>query len=362
MYESFYHLSGKPFQLSPDPAFYYESRVHKRAYAYLEYGLYQGEGFIVITGEVGAGKTTVVRNLLAHVDPNRVVAAHLVSTQLDADDLLRAVCAAFGLPTKDTDKASLLADLQRFLTSVAADRKRVLLLVDEAQNLTPRAVEELRMLSNFQLGEQALLQSFLVGQPELRKIMQSPGMQQFRQRVIASYHLGPLDRSETEGYIEHRLKHVGWKGDPKIESAAYDAIFAFTAGIPRRVNLVCNRLMLAGFLGEIHTLSADDVETVVGEIKDELGVVSKDGGVRQGEDLQVANYDQEAEPGQVSASSGQNVGEQTPAATTARSIPDSEIEARLARLEKTLAVVLTLLRRLVRAVEPPEKRSEQVRS
>ena len=108
MYESFYHLSGKPFQLSPDPAFYYESRVHKRAYAYLEYGLYQGEGFIVITGEVGAGKTTVVRNLLAHVDPTRVVAAHLVSTQLDADDLLRAVCAAFGLSTKGTDKASLL--------------------------------------------------------------------------------------------------------------------------------------------------------------------------------------------------------------------------------------------------------------
>src|SRR5689334_7973671 len=128
MYESFYHLTGKPFQLSPDPSFYYESKGHKRAYAYLEYGLYQGEGFIVITGEVGAGKTTVVRNLLAHLDPTRVVAAHLVSTQLDPDDLLRAVCGAFGLSTKNADKASLLAELEKFLTSVAAERKRALLL------------------------------------------------------------------------------------------------------------------------------------------------------------------------------------------------------------------------------------------
>jgi general secretion pathway protein A len=362
MYESFYHLSGKPFQLSPDPAFYYESRVHKRAYAYLEYGLYQGEGFIVITGEVGAGKTTVVRNLLAHLDPNRVVAAHLVSTQLDADDLLRAVCAAFGLTTKDTDKASLLKDLERFLTSVAADRKRVLLLVDEAQNLTPRAVEELRMLSNFQVGDQALLQSFLVGQPELRRIMQSPGMQQFRQRVIASYHLGPLDRSETEGYIEHRLKHVGWKGDPKLEPAAYDAVYAFTAGIPRRVNLVCNRLMLAGFLGEIHVLTAEDVETVVSEIKDELGVVSKESSTRPSDDLQAG--DAEPEPGTGTGSQPVEATHSEPAqgAPAPRQIPDNDIQARLARLERTLAVVLTLLRRLVRAVEPPEKRPEQVRS
>jgi general secretion pathway protein A len=359
MYESFYHLSGKPFQLSPDPAFYYESRVHKRAYAYLEYGLYQGEGFIVITGEVGAGKTTVVRNLLAHVDPNRVVAAHLVSTQLDADDLLRAVCAAFGLATKETDKATLLANLERFLTSVAAERKRVLLLVDEAQNLTPRAVEELRMLSNFQLGEQALLQSFLVGQPELRRIMQSPGMQQFRQRVIASYHLGPLDRSETQGYIEHRLKHVGWKGDPKLEPAAYDAIYAFTAGIPRRINLVCNRLMLAGFLGEMHLLTANDVETVVGEIKDELGVISKETRAREDEEPKAANANQDPEPDQKADDEGGAHRERAPSTSDARSI--AEIETRLARLEKTLAVVLTLLRRLVRAVEPPEKRSEHVR-
>lgn len=356
MYESFYHLSGKPFQLSPDPAFFYESRVHKRAYAYLEYGLYQGEGFIVITGEVGAGKTTVVRNLLAHLDSTRVVAAHLVSTNLDADDLLRAVCAAFGLSTKDTDKASLLAELEQFLKGVAADRKRALLLVDEAQNLTPRAVEELRMLSNFQVGEHALLQSFLIGQPELRRIMQSPGMQQFRQRVIASYHLGPLDRNETQGYIEHRLTHVGWKGDPKLDSAAYDAIYAFTAGIPRRVNLVCNRLMLAGFLGEMHDLTANDVETVVGEIKDELGVVNKDGPTAQNDAMHSISDELGRDDAKFPAASAA----QGPVRT--RSISDNEIETRLARLEKTLAVVLSMLRRLLRAVEPVEKRVDHVRS
>ena len=216
------------------------------------------------------------------------------------------------------------------------------------------------MLSNFQLGEQALLQSFLVGQPELRRIMQSPGMQQFRQRVIASYHLGPLDRNETQGYIEHRLKHVGWKGDPKLEAAAYDAIYAFTAGIPRRINLVCNRLMLAGFLGEIHLLTANDVETVVSEIKDELGVVSKENPARQEDDAQ-AGGDQETETQESRASEGVR-GERAPTAPSTRSVSDGEIEARLARLERTLAVVLTLLRRLVRAVEPPEKRPGQARS
>src|SRR5882762_3270889 len=150
MYEAFYGFTGKPFQLNPDPAFYFGSRGHKRAFAYLQYGLYQSEGFIVITGEIGAGKTTIVRSLFEQIDRDKLVAAQLVSTQLDADDMLRAVGAAFGLPVKSIDKA------------------RALLVVDEAQNLTPRAIEELRMLSNFQLGDQALLQSFLIGQPELR--------------------------------------------------------------------------------------------------------------------------------------------------------------------------------------------------
>jgi general secretion pathway protein A len=146
-----------------------------------------------------------------------------------------------------------------------------LLVVDEAQNLTPRAVEELRMLSNFQLGEQALLQSFLVGQPELRAMMQRPQMQQLRQRVTASYHLGPLDKNETQAYIEHRLAHVGWKGDPRFEPATFDLIHLASGGIPRRINMLCNRLMLAGFLGEKHVFGTTDVQGIAREIREELG-------------------------------------------------------------------------------------------
>jgi putative secretion ATPase (PEP-CTERM system associated) len=347
MYEPFYHLSGKPFQLSPDPSFFYESRVHRRGYAYLEYGLYQGEGFIVITGEVGAGKTILVRNLLNHINADEVVAAHLVSTQLDADDLLRAVAAALGLPVKGTDKASLLIEMEQFLRHIAAEGKRALLVVDEAQNLSPRAMEELRMLSNFQVGGRALLQSFLVGQPELRRTLQDPAMQQFRQRVIASYHLSPLDQSETQAYVQHRLRQVGWVGDPKLEDDAYAVIFAFTAGIPRRINLVCNRLLLAGFLNEKHVLDAADVETVASEIREELGIVGRPGEfteaeengrehrVRSGETSEVPteldgpleDLKYSARPAGLSQSNG------------------SDLLARVSRLENALARLLSMLRR-----------------
>ncbi len=271
MYESFYRLTGKPFQLNPDPAFYFGSRGHKRAFAYLQYGLFQSEGFIVITGEIGAGKTTIVRSLFEQLDREKVVAAQLVSTHLDADDMLRAVGIAFGLPVRTVSKAILLGSLEAFLCKLATQSKRALLIVDEAQNLTPRAVEELRMLSNFQLGDQALLQSFLIGQPELRTMMQSPHMQQLRQRVTASYHLGPLDKTETQAYIEHRLKHVGWKGDPEFEPACFGLIHSLTAGIPRRINTLCNRLLLAGYLGEKHRFVTTDVQAIAREIHAELG-------------------------------------------------------------------------------------------
>src|SRR5262245_20897217 len=279
MYESFYALTGKPFQLNPDPEFFFASRGHARAYAYLQYGLHQSEGFIVITGDIGAGKTTLVRSLVKRLDLDRVVAAQLVSTQLDAEDLLKSVATAFGVPARTPDKAQLLAHLEAFLVGLVPQHKRALLIVDEAQNLTQRAVEELRMLSNFQLGDRALLQSFLIGQPELRQVMRSAEMQQLRQRVIASYHLGPIDRPESEAYIEHRLKHVGWKGDPRFDSAAYDAIHTTTTGIPRRINLLCNRVMLAGYLAEKHEVGAADVRTVANEMRQELGPETVPSGV-----------------------------------------------------------------------------------
>lgn len=271
MFEPYYGFSAPPFQLSPDPAFFYASRGHKRAFSYLQYGLYQSEGFITLTGEVGAGKTTLIRNLLRHLDSNKVVAAQLVSTQLDADSLLRAVATAFGIAVAQHDKSRILAELEAFLTSLLPRGKRALLLVDEAQNLPPAAVEELRMLSNYQVGNRALLQSFLIGQPELRNLMRSPSMQQLRQRVIASYHLGPLDGAETREYIEHRLKQVGWKGDPSFEPEVFALIHQYSGGIPRRINNLCTRALLAGYLSDSHVICADAVKDVVTEFSEEFG-------------------------------------------------------------------------------------------
>jgi general secretion pathway protein A len=270
MYESYFGLTGKPFQLNPDPAFLFSSKGHSSAYSYLKYGVFQGEGFIVVTGEVGAGKTTLLRALLEELDPKRVVAAQLVSTMLDSDNLLRAVATAFGLAVRGEDKALLLAGLEAFLVSLVTQNRRALLVVDEAQNLTPLAMEELRMLSNFQLGDRALLQSFLIGQPELRDLMRAPSMQQLRQRIIASYHLGPMDKSETRGYIEHRLGRVGWKGDPQIEPEAFALIHEATGGVPRRINQLCNRLLLSAYLGEKHVVGTAEVEEVQRELKGEL--------------------------------------------------------------------------------------------
>lgn len=272
MYEAFYGLSSKPFQLNPDPSFYFGSKQHRRAKAYLEYGVQRNEGFIVITGEVGAGKTTIVRGLLASLDPDKVVAANLVTTQLDAEDTLRMVGAAFGVRVKDISKADVLMALEAFLVNQTSQGKRCLLVVDEAQNLTPRAVEELRMLSNFQFGQQALLQTFLVGQPEFRTILQSPSMQQLRQRVTATCHIGPLDLGETQGYIEHRLKCAGAAGRPTFDAAAFEAIFKASGGIPRRVNLICDRLLLLGFLGSKDAFGLEDVNEVVNEIHEESAV------------------------------------------------------------------------------------------
>ncbi|MGB8433880.1 MAG: XrtA/PEP-CTERM system-associated ATPase [Burkholderiales bacterium] len=339
MYEAFYGLSGKPFQLNPDPNFYFGSRGHKRAFAYLEYGLVQGEGFIVITGEIGAGKTTVVQNLINHLDSERVVAAQLVSTQLDADDLLRSVATAFGIRIKYEDKARMLAEIEAYLTALVLARKRALLIVDEAQNLTSRAIEELRMLSNFQLGNQALLQSFLVGQPGLREIMQSSRMQQLRQRVLASYHLGPMEREETKAYVEHRLTCVGWQGRPRFDSSAYDQIHAFCGGIPRKINTLCNRVLLAAFLGEKQVVAREDIDVVTREITEESGMEVVSGG-----SAPRSKSSPTSEPSSLIThpvfdlphwQSGAN-----PSAT-------AELEARIARLERTLSATLDLIYRLI---------------
>ncbi|KDB50461.1 secretion ATPase [Sphaerotilus natans subsp. natans DSM 6575] len=273
MYESHFGFSGPPFQLNPDPAFYFNSRGHGRALAYLQYGVAQAEGFVVITGEIGAGKTTLVRMLLDGLDRQKVLPAQIVSTQLESGELLQSIITAFGIPSQaSSSKAHLIATLEAFLTALAAQGRHALLIVDEAQNLDPRAVEELRMLSNFQLGNHALLQSFLVGQPELRRLLESPTMEQLRQRVTASCHLGPLTLEEARDYVEHRLRHVGWDGRrPAFADSAFDSLFRWSGGVPRRLNRLANRSLLAAFLDGVDTLDAALVERTAAELRSEIG-------------------------------------------------------------------------------------------
>ncbi|HKX23160.1 MAG TPA: AAA family ATPase, partial [Rhizorhapis sp.] len=229
MYDQFYGLTGRPFQLTPDPHFYFESTTHRKAMSYLGYGLAQGEGFIVITGDIGAGKTTLVGHLMATIDSARLTAAKIVSTQVDGDDILRLAAQAFGVSADGADKAVLLGRIEIWLHEQARSGRRSLLIVDEAQNLPISALEELRMLSNFQLGGQALLQIFLLGQPEFRDTLRiSPALEQLRQRVIATHHLDPMMPNEVEPYILHRLSLVGWNGNPQFTADGFVEIFRAT--------------------------------------------------------------------------------------------------------------------------------------
>lgn len=271
MYEKFYGFHTKPFQLNPDPEFYFASTQHRRAKAYLDYGVMRNEGFVVITGDIGAGKTTVVRGLLESLESGSVVAAQLVSTQLEADDLLRAIGAAFGVRVKNVQKSELLMALEVFLVSQAGLGKRCLLIVDEAQNLTLTALEELRMLSNFQFGKHSLLQSFLIGQPEFREQLDHPNLLQLRQRIIAACHIGPLESSEIKAYVEHRIQCASDAHSINIDHELYPRLFEMSGGIPRNINFVMDRLLLQGFLKGENDFRIDDLDALQADFVDESG-------------------------------------------------------------------------------------------
>lgn len=273
MYDQFYGFTGRPFQLTPDPAFYFESGTHRKAMSYLGYGLAQGEGFIVITGDVGAGKTTLVGHLMNTIDANRLTAVKLVSTQVEGDDLLRLVAEQFGIEWEGQSKAELLRAIEQYLREQARAGRRTLLIVDEGQNLAISALEELRMLSNFQLGGHSLLQIFLLGQPEFRQtLFHSPALEQLRQRVIATHHLDPMEPEEVEPYILHRLGKVGWTGDPSFAPEAFELIFDYSGGVPRKLNVLVSRLLLFGAVEELHRISAQHVRNVIAEIEADRGI------------------------------------------------------------------------------------------
>ena len=274
MYADFYGLSAQPFQLTPDARFFFESTVHRQAMAYLVYGLHHAEGFIIITGEVGAGKTILVENLLSTIDRSSFVTAKIVTTQLAGDDLLHLVAAGFGIAKEGLAKGPLLQRISDFTLAQHRNGKRVLLIVDEAQNLSFEALEELRMLSNIFFDRTMALQSFLLGQPQFRATLGSPRLEQLRQRVTAAYHLGPLNEAESKAYVEHRLSRADWKDDPHFSEDCFPLIHQRTGGVPRQINTLCSRLLLFGFLEELHTLTASSVQKVANDLREEIALVA----------------------------------------------------------------------------------------
>ncbi len=267
MYDQFYGLTGRPFQLTPDPQYYFESGTHRKALSYLGYGLAQGEGFIVITGEVGAGKSTLVAHLMQTVDRARLNAATIVTSQLDGTDLVQMVAESFGISTHGQGKAETLKVIENHLHAEARAGRRCLLIVDEAQNLSIDAVEELRMLSNFQLGSQALLQIFLLGQPEFRDMVHNePGLEQLRQRIIATHHLEAMNADEVEPYILHRLTRAGWQGNPAFTEEAFSVLYAETQAVPRKLNMLMNRVMLMGAVEQLSVIDGNLVKAVIADM------------------------------------------------------------------------------------------------
>lgn len=267
VYKSVYKLEGQPFRLSPDYRFSYHHRTYDEARAYLKYAVAEGEGFVAITGAPGTGKTTLIGALLAELDIASVKAANLVSEQLDNRDLVDRVNDAFGLPAGNG--VATMPQLMRFLNQHRQEGGRAILIVDEAHTLSTAALEELRLLSNLQNYDGLLLQVFLLGQEPLSDLIRSPKMEQLQQRLIAASHLEPLELNETIAYIEHRLRKVGWQGEPSFTSESFELIHKFSSGVPRRINLICHRLFLRGGLQDKQEFEGEDALHVIVEMHQE---------------------------------------------------------------------------------------------
>jgi len=266
VYEEFFSFSGSPFRLAPDPKFFFGSKSHNKAMAYLHYGLRQAEGFIVITGEIGAGKSILIGHLLDQLDRSNVLAATLATPNLSPEDLLTQVLSAFRIEPSGKGRSAEIEAFEDFLFDQMNHGRRVLLVIDEAQNLPLKTLEEIRVLSNLNYEGTPLFQVFLIGQPDFRETMARADMEQLRQRVIATYHLEPMSREETQHYIEHRLKQVGWDGDPKIAPDAFAAIHAATGGVPRKIHKLCNRALLYCSVENVRLIDGAVVAAVLADL------------------------------------------------------------------------------------------------
>jgi general secretion pathway protein A len=267
MYEAFYRLSGPPFRLTPDPRFLFLSAHHHEALGHLLFGIREGTGFINVTGEIGTGKTTLLRALLRELDPNTIV-AYIFNPVLSDLELLQSINSEFGLPATSASKKELIDELNRFLLAKKVAGARVVVIVDEAQNLAPMVLEQLRLLSNLETETEKLLQIVLVGQPELRAILGRPDLAQLNQRITVRWHLEPLDRKETGEYVRHRLRIAG--GTPATElftRSALRLIYRYSGGVPRLINIVAHRALLTGFTKEQKTIGAATVRQAIRELR-----------------------------------------------------------------------------------------------
>ena len=269
MYTNFYGLRADPFRMSPDHNFCFRHASFCKAKAYMQYALHRKEGFVVITGRPGTGKTTLIGDLLSDYNHTDFDIARLAGAQMEGDDLLRMVSHAFRVPISGTVKSETLNHLHRYVTDIYKRKRRPLLIIDEAQGLAWEALEELRLLTNLQIDGQPLLQIFLVGQSELRDLILDPALEQLHQRIVAACHLEPLKPLDTASYVMHRLKCTGWTGRPMINIEIFPEVFNFSRGIPRRINLAFSRLLLHGSLEEKNRLDVGDIRLVVEELREE---------------------------------------------------------------------------------------------
>ncbi|MGA8261711.1 MAG: AAA family ATPase, partial [Arenicellales bacterium] len=243
MFTDFYGLTLDPFRLNPDPRFCYRHRNFSKAKAYMQYVLMQGEGFVMVTGQPGTGKTMLIQDLLADPSVDLVRRAHITSTQVGAEDLLRLVASAFGIDPRSASKASILLNLRAVLLQQLQTGHNSLIIVDEAQNLPFESIEELRMITNLQEGSRPLVQVFLIGQDSLRSLVSEPQMEQLRQRILAACRMEPLGPEETQAYLRYRLSCAGWTGRPTLTGAAVWQLHQASRGIPRLINAIAERLL-----------------------------------------------------------------------------------------------------------------------
>ena len=266
MFENFFGLSENPFRLSPDPKFLFLADVHKEALSHLRYGIEQRMGFVMVTGEVGTGKTTICRQLLKSLD-SQVHTALILHPALSDMELLQSINHEFGLAAAADSKKALMDELFDFLLEVNGRGENAVLIIDESQNLDPAVLEQVRMLSNLETENQKLLQILLVGQPELGEMLASNNLRQLSDRIVVRYHMGPLNRSETRDYIMHRLSVAGAQGGVRFSGGALRQIYRYSGGLPRKINAVCERSLLLTYLKGAHTVTAALVRQAIRELK-----------------------------------------------------------------------------------------------